>query len=128
MIITPLNPWLMRPKQRELKLKKRDERNLIWVKNSPDPIVLLTQGQILLANPAALQMLGYDSKAQIIKVPPKRLLSEAASPDQAQGAIRAAKTALGDHGAHRVAWPLKHRDGHTISTEISLTKVPFNQN
>ncbi len=113
-------------KQRELKLRKSDERYRTWFKNSSDPLLLLSTDKILKANQAAVRMLGFDSAAKLLKTKPEKIIQLPIEDGGLEaGQLNQVKQALRDQGACCYSGTFFKQDSSPHPAEISLTAIPF---
>jgi len=95
----------------EQTLRAQEEQYRLLFENATHGIYRTTpDGQILLANPALLEMLGYDSLEQMAA---RNLEVEGTEADYARGDFKARLEAAGELRGLEATW--KRRDGRTIS-------------
>ncbi len=94
---------------------------------SLDGMLLLENAHFIDCNQAAVDMLGYPGKEEIISLPPWELSPEF-QPDGRPSLEKAAEymqTAL-QRGALRFEWMHRTMDGHILPVEVMLTSISFN--
>lgn len=105
-------------------MNKIENKYRSFFENSADAMLIIENDEFVDCNPAAVAMLGYDSKEGIINLPPYKLSPEFQpdgqfSFDKAVEMIGIATT----HGNHRFEWDHLRKDGTIIPVEVSLTAI-----
>src|SRR5262245_19549176 len=122
------NPQPARAKeaqQRAQQVWTHDSLRLAF-ENSPDANLVIADGVFVDCNPAAVQMLRYNSKDDLLSLSPADL----SPPLQADGSSSANKvkqmiaTAL-EKGSHRFEWQAKRSDQSEFPVEVLLTAIPL---
>ena len=96
---------------------------------SEDPMFLLIGQKFTMANNAAARVLGYESKEIFINTHPAAM-SPDVQPDGMSSfdkSIEMINIAYKD-GFHRFEWVHKRHNGELFPAEISLTRIPYQQN
>jgi len=120
--------------RREIQSRRRVEQSLFESEEkyrrlfefSQDPMWLIRNNRFVLANAAAVEILGYGTAEQLSNQspaslsPPKQANGQASQPlaeEMMQTAYR--------EGFHRFEWLHRKRDGTVFPTEVSLTRIPY---
>jgi len=93
--------------------------------NSPDAILLIDDTRIIDCNGAALKMLGYSNRKELLALSPSDLSPEI-QPDGRPSSTTAAEmiaTAV-SKGRHRFEWTAKRSDGTEFPAEVLFTSIP----
>jgi diguanylate cyclase (GGDEF)-like protein/PAS domain S-box-containing protein len=96
-----------------------------FFENSVDPMLIIKDGIIIDCNRAAVEMLGYRSKDDLLEKKPAELSPEF-QPDGEPSVLKQQEyfsTAI-THGAHRFEWDHMHSSGAIIPIEVSLAVIP----
>jgi PAS domain S-box-containing protein len=93
---------------------------------SADAILIISKGKFIDCNPAALRVLGYSSKNDLLDTHPSELSPPYQSDGQpsfekAQEMMHLAMT----HGSHRFEWDHIRANGEVFPVEVLLTPMPF---
>lgn len=98
-----------------------------FFENSADAMLIIVDGEFVGCNAAAVAMLGYDRKDEIVHRPPFKLSPER-QPDGCLSAEKAAEMIriAEQQGSHRFEWDHLRKDGSVIPVEVSLTAVRTN--
>ena len=116
------------PQPDELKDRIGDQLFQDLFKNSTDAHLILENGTIIDCNEAALKMLRYTSKKDILTLPPSKLSPER----QPDGRLSAEKSkemvqiAL-ECGSHRFEWIHRRSDGEEFPVEVLFTPLQFGE-
>ena len=104
-----------------------EERFRVLFDHSSEAHFLGNAGGIIDCNQAALQMLRYSSKSELLSLHP-RLLSPEYQPDGVLSAVKMVEMedAAYKNGVIRFEWTHKRQDGDEFPTEIVLTPVTLN--
>ncbi len=106
-------------------VRKSEVKYRTFFENSTDAMLIIEGDEFIDCNEAAVTMLGYDRKEEVILTHPSKL-SPAFQPDgrssaeKAEEMMRLAK----EQGHHRFEWDHLRKDGAVIPVEISLTAIP----
>ncbi len=101
-----------------------DEKYRVLFERSKDAILIIENGVFSDCNPAAVDMLGCETKQQLINMPPFQL-SPRYQPDGRESFQKAAEMmdiAL-KNGSHRFEWVHVRADGQPLSVEVVLTTI-----
>lgn len=92
---------------------------------SPDAIFLVEGDVLIDCNQAAIDMLGYPGKGELLAVTPADL-SPQFQPDGRPSSVLAGEkiAAAIEHGSHRFEWTGKRADGREFPVEVVLTTIP----
>lgn len=107
-------------------LRRSEEKYRILFEQSVDPALILKDGLFVDCNSAAVEILGYDSKDEVVGKHPA-LLSPVEQPDGKNSFEKAAdiiKKAKID-GHQRFEWIHKRKDGKRFPVEVTLTQIPY---
>ncbi|MEJ2453276.1 MAG: EAL domain-containing protein [Candidatus Thiodiazotropha sp.] len=118
---------------REIALQKSEERlqesegkyrSLFEL--SEDPMLLIVDGNFVMANDAVPRLLGYENADELANTHPSRLSPEY-QPDSQLSRIKAdAMMAQALHdGYHRFEWDHCRKDGSIVPIEVTLTRIPY---
>lgn len=93
-------------------------------RESADAILLVRNGRFIDCNKAALQMLGYKQKSEILGMHPSRI----SPPSQPDGSDSAEKAELmmqmaSENGNHRFEWDHLRANGEVFPVEVLLTAI-----
>lgn len=110
---------------RDMTLRQSAESRLRTLfESSPDPVWIIEDGKFIECNDAAVSMLGYPNKIELLNVHPSQL-SPAVQPDgqdSFQKAELMMQTAL-KHGLHRFEWEHLRADGRPLTAEVTLSGI-----
>ena len=101
-----------------------DESYMIFFHKSVDPMLIIEDGQFVECNKAAMSMLQYDDKEEMMNLHPSQLSPEY-QPDGQKSFDKAAEI-LGivqQTGGHIFEWDHLRKTGEIIPVEVSLTAV-----
>lgn len=107
-------------------LRESEEKYRRLFELSEDPMWLIVGRRFVMANKAAIRMLGYETMGEMLDAHPSRLSPEM-QPDgrpSLEKADEIMQKALAT-GYQRFEWQHRTRDGTAIPVEVSLTKVPY---
>ncbi len=107
-------------------LRENEEKYRRLFEMSEDPMVLIMDRRIVMANHAAARALGFENEASLMAREPEQLMP-ARQPDGAPSSLKAAemiRLAL-ERGYHRFEWEYLRRDGSRVLVEASLTRIPY---
>jgi PAS domain S-box-containing protein len=92
---------------------------------SPDAIFLVDGDTLVDCNQAAIEMLRYNSKSELLAATPEDL-SPRLQPDGRSSSVIAGEmvTAALERGSHRFDWTGKRADGTELPVEVLLTAIP----
>ena len=95
-----------------------------FFENSADAMLIIVEGRFVACNMAAVRMLGYHSKDEIIDSEPSQLSPEfqpdgSTSIEKASRMIEIAQA----QGNHQFEWLHRRRDGSVFPVEVSLTAI-----
>jgi PAS domain S-box-containing protein len=93
--------------------------------NSPEAILLIDDGRFVDCNQAAVEMLRYANRRDLISLSPTDL-SAATQPDGISASVKADEmiaTALA-RGSHRFEWIARRSDNSEFPVEVLLTAIP----
>jgi len=110
----------------EQSLQESEEKYRRLFELSEEPMWLIVDGQFVLANQAAVTILGYKNTEELINIHPS-LVSPEYQPDNQSSFIKANEmiaTAFRE-GYHRFEWLHKKNNGYVFPVEVSLTRIPF---
>ena len=105
-------------------LAQDEQKFRLLFERSLDGILLLEDGRFIDCNEAALKMLGFSSKGELMTMSPAEL-SPVLQPDgktSAEKAEELIRMAL-DEGGARFEWIHKKRDGRDLEVEVLLTAI-----
>ncbi|HNV68142.1 MAG TPA: PAS domain S-box protein [Candidatus Ozemobacteraceae bacterium] len=93
---------------------------------SPDPCLLIDQDQFIECNRAALRLLGFDQKNELVQKHPADI-SPPTQPDGRNSVDKAAEmTAIArKRGMYRFEWVHRRRDGVELFVEVTLATIAF---
>src|SRR3954471_2541882 len=107
-----------------------DREGFVWsehtlriiFENSPDTILLIDDGRIIDCNQAALKMLGYQDRNDLLSRSPTDLLPEL-QPDGRPSSEKATEmvAAALEKASHRFEWLAKRSDNTEFPAEVLLT-------
>lgn len=112
--------------QAELLLRENEEKYRRLFEMSEDPMLLIVEQKVVMANPAAAHAIGLEDESRLIG----RHASEFAPERQPDGQSSREKAdtmeqiAL-DKGYHRFDWVFQKLDGSPWEVEFSLTRIPY---
>ena len=112
--------------QREKKLHESEEKYRLLFEKSEDPMWLITGNKFTMANQAAVYLLGYDSKKELINTHPAELSPSlqddgSSSREKSEKMMRMAY----ETGYNRFDWIYKKHNGELFTADVSLTRIPF---
>ncbi|WP_028584430.1 hybrid sensor histidine kinase/response regulator [Desulfogranum mediterraneum] len=115
-------------RERTAELQESEEKYRLIFERSEDPMLLIDGEHFIMANQATARSLGYESKEDVINVHPSELSPEI-QPDGTLSLQKADEmmAAAFAKGYHRFEWQHKRRNGEHFSTEVSLTRIPYDQ-
>ena len=110
----------------ELKLRESEEKFRALFEASSQGIILHDERQYLEVNPAVVQMLGYDSPAELIGLNPGRT-SPPVQPNGESTSVLAQRyiTECLAKGSVRFEWVARRKNGEDIPIEVILTRVQW---
>ncbi len=111
---------------REAALRESEERYRSLFEKSDDPMLLIVEGDYVMANDAVPRMLGYRDVKEMA-LTDSSMLSPQRQPDgrlSREKADEMMHRAL-QQGYHRFEWVHQRKDGKTIPIEVSLTRIPY---
>jgi PAS domain S-box-containing protein len=105
-------------------LHKDETKYRVFFENSADAMLIIKNGEFVDCNSAAVTMLSYDEKEELINMPPFMLSPEfqpdgRSSFDKAVEMMQMAR----DKGSHRFEWDHLRKNGSIIPVEVSLTAI-----
>ena len=105
-------------------IRKSEVKYRTFFENSTDAMLIIEEGEFIDCNEAAVAMLGYDRKEEVIHTHPSKLSPEfqpddRPSAEKADEMMRRAK----EQGSHRFEWDHLRRDGTVFPVEVSLTAI-----
>ncbi len=105
-------------------LRESEEAFRRLFEDAKDPLLLLKDGQFIDCNAAALELLGYSSKAELLGRSPAEI-SPPCQPDGQPSDEKAAAmiAAVGRFGYHRFEWTPLRADGSPVPVEVTLTSI-----
>ncbi len=113
-------------KKRTLELQRQESKYKLLFEKSEDPMLLISNFRPILANQAAVKLLGYNSIEHLLTAN-QFDLSPYIQPDGTPSNIAAIQITqhLKDLGFYRSEWIYKRFDGEEKPSEITSTIVPF---
>ncbi len=119
----------------ELKAREKDlaHSNQVIAKHknifelSPDPTWIIDGNQFIECNDAAISILGYTSREELLKVHPSKL-SPPMQPDGEDSYVKAERmmTLARERGLHRFEWVHTKVDGKNFVAEVTLSTIEIN--
>ncbi|MDQ5906178.1 MAG: hypothetical protein QG590_659, partial [Pseudomonadota bacterium] len=110
---------------RDMTLRQSAESRLRTLfESSPDPVWIIEDGKFVECNDAAVSMLGYRNKAELLNIHPSQL-SPVVQPDGQDSFSKAEemmRMAL-EHGLHRFEWEHLRADGTRLTAEVTLSNI-----
>ncbi|MGK2943665.1 MAG: hybrid sensor histidine kinase/response regulator [Desulfuromonadales bacterium] len=105
-------------------MHKDETKYRVFFENSADAMLIIKNGEFVDCNSAAVTMLSYDEKEELINMPPFMLSPEfqpdgRSSFDKAVEMMQMAR----DKGSHRFEWDHLRKNGSIIPVEVSLTAI-----
>ncbi len=110
----------------EERLQESEEKYRSLFELSEDPMLLIVDGNFVMANDAVPRLLGYQDADELANTHPS-LLSPEYQPDGRLSRIKADEMmarALRD-GYHRFEWEHSRKDGSIVPIEVTLTRIPY---
>jgi len=110
----------------EVGLRSSEEKYRLLFEKSEDPMWVLNDNAFILANESAADTLGYASAEELKEMHPS-IISPPLQPDDEpsfEKANRMIRKAF-DSGYYRFEWDHLRKNGEIIPMEISLTRIPF---
>ncbi len=109
---------------REKKLDESEEKYRLLFDQSKDPIWVISGNRFTVANQAAVTLLGFNSKEELVNAHP----SELSPPFQNDGVSSLEKAEAMIHrayekGFHRFEWNHQKRNGEIFPVDVSLTHI-----
>jgi len=108
----------------EKQLRESEEAFRRLFEDAKDPLLLLKNGAFVDCNTATLELLGYPSKEEFLGLGPDDI-SPPYQPDgqPSKDKAQAMMAAANEFGYHRFEWTHRHRDGHAVAVEVTLTPI-----
>jgi PAS domain S-box-containing protein len=111
-------------KRAEIALQQSNARFQTLFDSSPDPVWIIDQNRFVDCNQAAVEMLGYPDKSQLLNTHPSELSPShqpdgEASFDKAERLFRTAK----ERGLLRFEWIHRRADGSDFPAEVTLSLI-----
>ncbi|WP_300450874.1 PAS domain S-box protein [Accumulibacter sp.] len=105
-------------------LRESEEAFRRLFEDAKDPLLLLKDGSIVDCNKAALELLGYVAKADLLGHDPAAI-SPPYQPDGQSSREKGAAMIAAAHrfGYHRFEWSHQRTDGSTVPVEVTLTPI-----
>lgn len=108
------------------RLSESEDKYRQLFERSDDAMMLLTENQFELVNPAAARVFRYDSSREMEQVHPSNVSPEfqpcgRTSFEKAEDMMRIAM----EVGYNRFEWMHKKKDGEIFPVEVTLTRVPY---
>ncbi len=125
LVIAFLITSIMRRRQAEEALRKRESKYRTFFENSVDAMLIIRDYKFVDCNAATVAMLKHESKEDLLNTHPSELSPEF-QPDGKRSydkAVEMMEIALAN-GAHRFEWDHKRRNGEVFPVEVSLTAIP----
>jgi len=115
---------IMERDQREIALRQSDQRFRTLFEMSPDPTWIIDGRRFVECNNAAVTILGYSNKDELLNTHPSEL-SPTHQPDGASSYSKAEKMmdAVMKKGLHRFEWVHKRRGGSAFFAEVTLSSI-----
>jgi PAS domain S-box-containing protein len=115
-------------KERTAELQESEEKYRLLFEKSEDPMLLIENNQIVMANKAAARSLGYDSTVELLQTHPE-VHSPEKQPDGRDSSNKADEmmAIAFKEGYHRFEWEHKTRKNTPFPVEVSLTRVPYHK-
>ena len=114
---------------RDMTLRQTAEVRLrTMFESSPDPVWIIENERFVDCNDAAVRMLGYTSKAELMDLHPSRL-SPPTQPDGADSFAKASKmiAMTRESGLQRFEWLHVRADGSTFTAEVTLSNIELSK-
>jgi len=110
----------------EERLQESEEKYRSLFELSEDPMLLIVDGEFVMANDAVPRLLGYQDAVELSHTHPSRLSPEY----QPDGRLSREKADAMMHqalkeGYHRFEWEHSRKDGSIVPIEVSLTRIPY---
>ncbi len=107
-------------------LKESEEKYRTLFEKSDDAMLLIDNGKFVDCNAAAVKMLKYKNKYDLLETHPSELSPET-QPDGMPSYEKAEKmmSAVVQKGCHRFEWMHRRADGEDFPVEVLLTLIPF---
>ena len=107
-------------------LEEREEKYRTLFEESREALLLIDNYNFIDCNNAALEMLKFNSKEEILHCHPSRL-SPPIQPDGSSSFEKAEEmmNLANSNGNHRFEWVHRKADGEDVYVEVSLTQIPF---
>ncbi|MET0029592.1 MAG: EAL domain-containing protein [Candidatus Thiodiazotropha sp.] len=107
-------------------LRENEEKYRRLFELSEDPMVLILEHRIAMANRAAAKSLGFDQESELIGRTPEEFAPkkqpDGTTSDKKLAGLLATATQL---GYHRFEWEYLRSDGTPVEAEASLTCIPY---
>lgn len=110
------------------KLKKSEKKYKTLFQDSPDGYLILSEGKFIDCNSAALNILGYEDKDQLVGKSPAQISPEYqpdghTSEKNAKFFIQSAE----EKGTTNFEWELMKADGTKVLIKVSLTQIEYEE-
>ncbi|MBL4711885.1 MAG: response regulator [Gammaproteobacteria bacterium] len=119
---------VMERDQREIELRQSDQRFRSLFDKSPDPAWIIDEHHFVECNAAAVVILGYDSKDDLLNTDPLNI-SPTHQPDGELSCHKAKDmmNAAMEKGLHRFEWLHLRKDGSVFFAEVTLSPILLQQ-
>ncbi|MEJ2608519.1 MAG: PAS domain S-box protein [Candidatus Thiodiazotropha sp.] len=109
----------------EIELEKSNARLQTLFDSSPDPVWIIDQNQFVDCNQAAVEMLGYPDKTQLLNIHPSMLSPPVQPPDGEDSFAKAERMMhiATEQGLHRFEWIHRKADGTDFTAEVTLSQI-----
>lgn len=113
-------------KMLELSLHEQEQATKKIFESAGNPILIIKDGKIIDCNDASLEYLGYTSKSELTKL----TIANISPPFQPDGMVSAQKLIelheLSEYPhPNRYEWQYQHSNGSCFNVEVSVTRVPW---